>query len=69
MSSAEYQRRWRASKGARTGVPGRPVTAACGTVSAYKRHQSRQEPSCQPCREAWAGYQRERYQARKAAKA
>lgn len=65
MSSAEYQRQWRASKGARTGAPGRPITAACGTASAYKRHKRKGEPVDTACREAWNAYQREMYRARK----
>lgn len=65
MSSKEYQRQWRASKGARAGAQGRPITAECGTVSAYKRHQRKGETIDQACREAWSTYQRERYQARK----
>lgn len=40
---------------------GRPVTATCGTVAAYKRHVRHGETPCQPCRDAWAAYQRERY--------
>jgi hypothetical protein len=58
-SRAEYQREWRAKRGARTGQPGRPVTEPCGTVSAYKRHQRRGEPVCDPCRTAWNDYTRE----------
>jgi hypothetical protein len=65
MSSAEQQRRWRASQGARTGQPGRPVTQPCGTQAAYKRHQRKGEEPCDPCRLAWAEYQRELYQRRR----
>lgn len=65
MSSAEYQRRWRASKGARTGAPGRPVTEPCGTVAAYKRHRRHNEPPCAACAAAWAAKQRDYYRARK----
>lgn len=64
MSTAEYQRAWRKRHG-QGGAPGRPVTAECGTVSAYKRHQRRGEPVCDACRLAWSAYQRERYAARK----
>lgn len=66
MSSAEYQRKWRAKQGARTGEPGRPITQPCGTNAAYKRHQRRGEPIDAACRAAWAAYQRELYQRRKA---
>jgi hypothetical protein len=38
VSTAEQQRKWRASKGARTGKPGRPAIEPCGTTAAYKRH-------------------------------
>jgi hypothetical protein len=65
MSTAEYQRQWRASKGARTGAPGRPVTQPHGTLAAYRRHQRAGEPPCDPCRAANAEYHRERYRARK----
>lgn len=65
MSTAEQQRRWRASKGARTGAPGRPVTAPCGTISAYKRHVRRGEPVDDACRLAYNESQRERYRARR----
>jgi hypothetical protein len=65
MSTAEQQRKWRASKGARTGVPGRPITAECGTVSAYKRHRRKCETVDAACANAWAVYMRERHKARK----
>jgi hypothetical protein len=65
MSTADYQRQWRARKGAATGKPGRPVTAECGTVAAYKRHQRKAEPLDQACRNAWSAYQRQLYQRRK----
>ena len=65
VSDAEYQKRWRAKHGANTGQPGRPVTAQCGTVSAYKRHQRNGEQPCDACREANAAYHRELYQRRK----
>ena len=59
MATAEYQREWRARNGARTGQPGRPITAECGTASAYRRHVRKQEEPCQPCRDAWAQYHRD----------
>lgn len=40
---------------------GRPITAPCGTVSAYKRHVRNGDIPCQQCKEAWAAYQRQRY--------
>jgi hypothetical protein len=67
MSTADYQRRWRASKGARTGAPGRPVTAPHGTPAAYKRHLRRGEQPCQACRDANAARHRELRLQRKAA--
>jgi hypothetical protein len=68
MSSADYQRRWRAKQGARTGQPGPPPTQPCGTVAAYKRHQRRKEPPCEACRAAWADQQRTYYERRKGRK-
>ena len=65
---AEYYRKWRAARGARTGQPGRPVTAPCGTRSAYMRHLNRNETPCQACKDANSAHQREYYAARKAAK-
>ena len=65
MSCADYQRQWRAKQGAKTGQPGRPITATCGTVAAYKRHQRKSEEVDTACRDAWAAYQREMYQRRK----
>lgn len=65
MTPAERQAAYRLRKGSTPGAIGRPVTQPCGTVAAYKRHQRRQEPPCQPCRDAWAAWQRERYRARK----
>lgn len=65
MSSAEYQRRWRAKHGAKTGQPGRPITQPCGTVAAYKRHQRKNETPCAACRQAYSAYQAELYQQRK----
>lgn len=58
---AEYLRRWRALRGARTGMPGRPQTAPCGTVSAYKRHLRRGEPVDELCRLEWNQWQRNYY--------
>ena len=65
MSTADYQRAWRAKHGAGTGKPGRPVTEPHGTVAAYRRHQRAGEPFCEPCRAAWAERQREYYRRRK----
>ena len=69
MSSAEYQRAYRARKaleaGRQPGQVGRPVSAPCGTVAAYKRHQRRGEQPCQSCRAANAAYHRELYRRRK----
>lgn len=59
MSSAEYQRQWRARKGANTGKPGRPRTRPCGTLAAYARHRRHQEQPCVECASAWAQYVRE----------
>jgi hypothetical protein len=64
MSSAAYQREWRRRHG-QGRPPGRPVTAACGTAAAYKRHLRRGEPVDQACREAWNTWQRHYYQTRK----
>jgi len=67
MSTADQQRRWRAQHGARVGQgPGPAPSAPCGTVSAYKRHKRHDEDPCGPCRAAWAEYQRDLYQRRKA---
>lgn len=67
MSTADYQRQWRASKGARTGQPGRPASAPCGTVAAYKRHKRKGEPIDDACRQAWNAEQRRLYAKRKSA--
>ena len=64
MSTAEYQRQWRARNGANTGQPGRPQTAVCGSLSAYTRHRRHGETPCDPCREAWNRYIRDRRQAK-----
>lgn len=58
MSSADYQRRWRALHGARTGVRGRPVTAEHGTLAGYRRHRRDGEQPCAPCRRANAEHVR-----------
>jgi len=65
MSTADQQYRWRASKGARTGEPGPPPSAPCGTVSAYKRHKRKGESVDDACRLAYNAWHRERYAARK----
>lgn len=67
MSTADYQRQWRASKGARTGKPGPAPTAPCGTVSAYKRHKRNGEPIDDACRQAWNAEHRRLYAKRKSA--
>jgi cytidine deaminase len=64
VSSAEYQREWRARQGAVTGRKGRPATQPCGTVAAYKRHRAHDEEPCGPCRAALAEYQRDLYRRR-----
>lgn len=65
VSSAEYQRAWRARQGARTGQRGPAPTAEHGTIGAYRRHRRHGEPPCDPCREAWNADQRARYAAKK----
>ena len=54
MSSAEYQRQWRARHGAGTRTIGRPVTKSCGTPAAYRRHLRAGETPCDACRVAHA---------------
>lgn len=34
------------------------ASARCGTLSGYRAHLRRQEPTCEPCREAQADHQR-----------
>ena len=46
---------------------GRPVTAPCGTASAYARHKRRGEEPCDPCRDARREYQRELWKRRASA--
>jgi hypothetical protein len=65
VSTAEYQRKWRASKGARTGAPGRPITAPCGSAAAYKRHKRNGEAIDDACRTAYNDEQRRLYQRRR----
>jgi hypothetical protein len=65
VSTADYQRRWRARHGARTGKPGRPVSAGCGTLSAYRRHLRHGEQPCAACRAANAAASAESYYARR----
>lgn len=60
MSTAEYQRKWRARWGARTGTPGRPPVQPCGTLAAYRRHLAHGEPTCKACRAANAAHSRNR---------
>jgi hypothetical protein len=50
MSTAEAQRNWRASHGARTGIRGRAATAPCGTLAAHKRHVRHRDSPCELCR-------------------
>lgn len=68
MTSAEYQRAYRARKGARTGQLGRPPTQPCGTVAAYRRHRRAGEEPCDLCRSAYSDRQRQLYQQRKEAR-
>lgn len=62
VSTAEYQKAWRARNGANTGKPGRPEKPAppCGTVPAYRRHVRRGEAIDDSCHAAWAEYHRQR---------
>lgn len=64
MSRADYFRRWRAERakadGRAPGRPGRPPSAPCGTLAAYRRHLRRDETPCQACRDANAAAQRQR---------
>jgi RPA family protein len=65
MSTAEYQKAWRAKHGARTGVIGRPRTyEGCGSPAAYSRHIRKGEPVDDSCRDAWRTYQNDRRKAR-----
>jgi hypothetical protein len=59
MSTAEYQRQWRAKQGARTGRLGRPSTAKCGSVSGYRKHLRNKDQTCDACRQAWSSYMKE----------
>jgi hypothetical protein len=54
MSSAAYQRQWRARHGAVTGALGRRVSQPCGTDAAYRRHLRAGEPACAACLAAHA---------------
>ena len=60
MSTAAYQKEWRARHGARTGILGRPRIYDCGTPAAYSRHVRNGEPIDDACRLAWNAYQAER---------
>lgn len=67
MSTAEQQRRYRASKSGRNGQNGRPVEVPCGTpgsTAPYKRHRRRGEEPCAACRAEYNRWHRE-YQAGK----
>lgn len=46
--------------------PGPNPTIPCGTVTAYKRHLRNKQTPCYPCKDAWAAYQKARYDARRA---
>lgn len=63
QTPAERQRAYRLRQGAKN-TPGPEPSAACGTVSAYKRHLRKHEPIDTPCREAWNAYHRARYAGR-----
>lgn len=64
MATAEYKRRWRAARGARTGQPGRPP-APCPSAACWKRHQRRGEPHDVPaCHQAYLDDQRRLYRQR-----
>lgn len=69
MTDAERARRYRASKGAKTGQHGPPPTAPCGSLSAYRRHLRHKETPCDACKaanaQAQADYQRKRHAAQK----
>lgn len=41
-----------------TTLPRRKAVAECGTVSGHHRHIDRDEPICEPCRQAWRDYMR-----------
>lgn len=66
MSTAEYQRAWRARHGARTGQPGPAPSQPCGTVAAFKRHKRKGETPCEACHDAYKAQQKLLYQKRKA---
>jgi hypothetical protein len=59
----EYQREWARRKRRALGASER-VVSDHGTPAAYRRHQYHGEEPCAACREAWAGYQRDRYKRR-----
>jgi hypothetical protein len=59
QAKAEYQRRWRARQGARTGQLGRRPVQPCGTLAAYRRHLDKGEEPCAECRAANAEYSRQ----------
>jgi hypothetical protein len=67
MSTAAYQRQWRANHKSEN-PPGRPVTDPHGTVAAYKRHLRHGETPCASCRAAWNDWQRGYYASRNAKK-
>lgn len=62
MPDAAYYRRRRASKGARTGQPGRRPTAECPSAACWKRHQRNGIPHDIPaCHQAYLADQRRLY--------
>lgn len=65
VKDAEYYRKWRAARGARTGAHGPAPTAPCGSASGYKGHKRRGEDVDDACREAYNREQLERYHATK----
>jgi hypothetical protein len=60
VSRAEYMRLWRARQTSERRPPGRPISAACGTVGGYHRHQRVHEPACDRCKAALAQDRRTR---------
>ena len=50
----------RTRRRARRGITARARVAQCGTVGGYARHRDIREGPCDPCREAWNTYRRQR---------
>lgn len=65
VKDAEYYRRYRAARGARTGTHGPAPTAQCGTRSGYIGHKRRGEPVDDACRDAYNEAARAYYHATK----